>query len=299
VSLCHSTSSDQPSVTYASIMPRVTFRNARGLRLVADYVAPGAAGAAPGRGAEARGDGAAARPSRRLADAPLVVLAHGFGSHRRARDRFPTMAQAFAAAGYATLAFDFAGSGESDDDVLTLEHEVEDLLAAIAYGRGLGHERLGLVGHSLGGRVCLQASPAGVTTIATAGAPTGPVDYDWRDYFSAEQMDELTRTGRVTMPQDGPPRAAVVADVSLLEELMGCDQRALFARVTCPVLLIDGDGDSEELDYLALARRGLPLLPAGSRIEVVAGCPHNLVGHLDRVIALLLAWLREHLPADA
>jgi len=254
-------------------MPRVTFRNAREQRLAADYVTP-----TPG--------------------APLVVLAHGFGSERRARDRFPTVARAFAAAGYATLAFDFAGSGESDDEVLTLEHEVEDLLAAIAYARSLGHERLGLFGHSLGGRVCLQASPGDVATIATAGAPTGPVDYDWHDYFTAEQMDELARTGRVTMPQDGDrARAAVVCDVSLLEELVNCDQEALFARVPYPVLLIDGDGDEEELEYLALARDGLRLLPRGSRLEVVAGCPHNLVGHLDEVIALLLAWFAEHLPA--
>jgi len=280
-------------------MPRVTFRNARGSRLVADYVTPGGGGAArDGAGDVARdGAGPTASPGRLAADTPLVVLAHGFGSQRRARDRFPTVARAFAAAGYATLAFDFAGSGESDDDVLTLDHEVEDLLAAIAYGRSLGHERIGLVGHSLGGRVCLQASPADVTTIATAGAPTGPVEYDWHDYFTAGQMDELARTGRVTMPQDTGPRAAVVADVSLLEELVGCDQRALFARVRCPVLLIDGDGDAEELDYLALAQRGLPLLPRGSRVEVVAGCPHNLVGHLDEVVALLLAWLGEHLPA--
>ncbi len=278
------------------IMPRVTFRNARGLRLVADYVAP-----APGRAQDVdrapTSGGAGAALSRPPTETPLVVLAHGFGSQRRARDRFPTMAQAFATAGYATLAFDFAGSGESDDDVLTVEHEVEDLLAAIAYARSLGHERLGLIGHSLGGRVCLQASPADVTTIATAGAPTGPVGYDWHDYFTAEQMDELARTGRVTIPQDGDhPRAAVVSDVSLLEELVGCDQEALFARVPCPVLLIDGDGDEEELEYLALARRGLSLLPSGSRIEVVPGCPHNLVGHLDQVIALLLAWFREHLP---
>ena len=254
-------------------MPRVTFRNARGLTLVADYVTP-AAGAA------------------------LVVLAHGFGSERRARDRFPTVAKAFAAAGYATLAFDFAGCGESDDDVLTLEHQVGDLRAAITHARALGHTRLGLVGHSLGGRVCLQTSPPDVATIATIGAPTGPVDYNWHDYFTEGQMDELARTGHVTMPQDaGRSRAAVVSDVSLLEELVGCDQRALFGRVPYPVLLIDGDGDGEELEYLSLARRGLPLLPAGSRIEVVTGCPHNLVGHLDEVIALLLAWFREHLPA--
>ncbi|HUK76233.1 MAG TPA: alpha/beta fold hydrolase [Thermoleophilia bacterium] len=252
-------------------MPRVTFRNPRDQQLVADYT--------PAEGA------------------PLVVLAHGFGSERRARGRFPAMAAAFATAGYATLAFDFAGCGESDDDILTLDHQVEDLRAAIACARSLGHERLGLHGHSLGGRVCLQASPPEVATIATAGAPTGPVAYDWHDYYTAEQMDELARTGHVTMPQgEERSRATVVAGSELLEELRGCDQAALFGRVPYPVLLIDGDGDWEERQYLALARQGLPLLPAGSRVELVPGAPHNLVGYLDQVIALLLAWFGEHLP---
>ena len=261
-------------------MPRLIFRNARDQLLVADHT--------PADG------------ELRSADTPLVILAHGFGSERRARGRFPAMAQAFAVAGYATLAFDFAGCGESDDDVLTLEHQVDDLRAAIACAHSLGYERLGLHGHSLGGRVCLQASPLDVATIATAGAPTGPVDYDWHEFFSAEQMDELARTGRVTMPQDtGRARATVVASRELLEELRGCDQGTLFGRVPYPVLLIDGDGDWEERQYLALARQGLPLLPAGSRVELVPGAPHNLVGYLDEVIALLLAWFSARLPVHA
>ncbi len=275
-------------------MSRVTFHNARDQQLVADYT-PAAGGRPATGGANRRGEPSQTAPPE--GDAPLIVLAHGFGSERRARGRFPAMAAAFAAAGYATLAFDFTGCGESDDDVLTLEHQVEDLQAAITCARSLGYERLGLHGHSLGGRVCLQASPPEAVTIATAGAPTGPVDYDWHEYFTAAQMDELARTGCVTMPQDKDrSRLTVVSSSELLEELRGCDQAALFGRVPYPVLLIDGDGDWEERQYLALARQGLPLLPAGSRVELVPGAPHNLAGHLEQVIALLLGWFAEHLP---
>ena len=259
-------------------MPPVTFDNPRGRRLVADYT--------PAVGGTAHGD------------VPLIILAHGFGSERLARGRFPAMARAFAGAGHAALAFDFAGCGESDDDILTLEHQLEDLCTAIAYGQSLGHERIGLVGHSLGGRVCLQAAPPEATTIVAIGAPTGPVDYDWHDYFSAEQMDELECTGRVTIPQAADrSRPMVVSSRELLEELRGCDQVALFGGVPYPVLLVFGDGDWEERQYLELGRRGLPLLPAGSRLELVPGSPHNLQGHLDEVIALVLDWFTERLPA--
>jgi pimeloyl-ACP methyl ester carboxylesterase len=286
-------------------MSRVTFRNSRGRQLVGNLTpaaghasrgdltpAAGRAPAAAGRAADDRaGDDRAGVTGR-----PLVVMAHGFASDRRSRGRFPLIAAALAGAGYASLAFDFSGCGESDDDVLTIAGQVDDLHAAIAFAQSLGCERLGLYGHSLGGRVCLRAAPPQAATIATTGAPTGPMRYDWHDYFTASQMDELSRTGKVTMPQSGDRlRSQVVADSGLLDELVTCDQAALLGGVRCPVLLIDGDGDEDERQALAHARQGLPLLPSGSRVELIADSPHNLQGHLDQAIALLLDWFAEHL----
>ena len=263
-------------------MSRVTFRNARGLRLVGDLTAVDDRGSS--------GDLA-------LVDDPaIVVMAHGFASDRRSRGRFPRIAAALAEAGYASLAFDFTGCGESDDDVLTLEHQIDDLHAAIAYTRALGYGRLALHGHSLGGRVCLAAAPSQAAAIATTGAPTGPMRYEWHDFFSAEQRDELQRSGRVTMPQDEDrARSTVVAGAALLQALVDGDYPALLRGLRCPVLLIDGDGDDEERQALAQARQGLPLLPAGSRVALLPGSPHNLAGHLDEVIELLLGWFAEHL----
>ena len=263
-------------------MSHVTFRNARGRRLVGDLTAAGDPTAA--------------------GDRSIVVMAHGFASDRRSRGRFPAIAAALAAAGYASLSFDFGGCGESDDDVLTLEHQIDDLGAAIAYARALGYGRLALHGHSLGGRVCLAAAPAHagtVATIATTGAPTGPMRYDWHDFFTPAQMDELDRSGRVTMPQaEDRVRRTVVTSAGLLNALVEGGHAALFGGVACPVLLIDGDGDGEERQALAQARLGLTLLPAGSRVALLPGCPHNLEGHLDEVIELLLAWFAEYLAPE-
>ena len=266
-------------------MPRVTFRNARGLRLVGDLCRPASRRlpATPRRPATGRSS------SWRTA---LPATAARAGGSRASPRRSPRP-------DYASLAFDFAGCGESDDDVLTLDHQIDDLHAAIAHARTLGYERLALHGHSLGGRVCLAAAPPQAATIATTGAPTGPMRYDWHDFFTPAQMDELDRTGRVAMPQDEDrARSTVVTSAALLQALVDCDPAALFESVRCPVLLIDGDGDDEERQALAQARQGLALLPAGSRVALLPGSPHNLEGHLDEVIELLLDWFAEHLAPE-
>ncbi len=288
------------------LMPRVTFRNSRRHQLVGDLTpaadrSPVAADRALRREPGSAADRAPLGEPAPTGDRAVVIMAHGFASDRLSRGRSALIAAALAGAGFASLTFDFGGCGESDDDVLTMAGQVGDLQAAIDFAGSLGFDRVGLYGHSLGGRVCLKATPPQAATIATTGAPIGPMDYDWHDYFTAGQMDELGRSGKVTMPQAGDRlRAQVVVDAGLLNDLVAGepDRAALFGAVHCPVLLIDGDGDDEERQALAHARQGLPLLPAGSRVELIPGSPHNLEGHLDQAVALLLGWFAEHLTVD-
>ncbi|MGH2725997.1 MAG: alpha/beta fold hydrolase, partial [Actinomycetota bacterium] len=92
---------------------RVAFRNARGLKLVGDLRRGGRFG---------------------------VVVCHGFTGDRHEDGRFDRLAEALNADGFTVLAFDFAGSGESDDVPLTVAGEVEDLKAALRFVREQGVE---------------------------------------------------------------------------------------------------------------------------------------------------------------
>jgi pimeloyl-ACP methyl ester carboxylesterase len=78
-------------------------------------------------------------------------------------------------------------------------------------------------------------------------------------------------------------RRRVEVDASLLRAFAEIDQRELLKGVRCPALLVCGDGDDEEREILAQARRALPLLPAGSRLEVTAGAPHGF-GDQDQAV---------------
>ncbi|WP_271105782.1 alpha/beta hydrolase [Pseudomonas tohonis] len=70
--------------------------------------------------------------------APLIVMGHGLGGTRRMR--LSAFAERFVAAGYACLVFDYRHFGDSDGEprqLLSINRQLEDWKAAVAFGRGL------------------------------------------------------------------------------------------------------------------------------------------------------------------
>ncbi|MFC9248169.1 alpha/beta hydrolase [Streptomyces sp. NPDC057136] len=118
---------------------RTALRTDDGTRIEAVYV-PCTAGA--GAAAEGMGAGTA------------IVVAHGFtGSADRPAVR--RAARAFAQRA-AVITFSFRGHGRSGGVSTVGDREVQDLAAAVAWARSLGHERVVTVGFSMGGSVVLR-----------------------------------------------------------------------------------------------------------------------------------------------
>lgn len=89
------------------------------------------------------------------APAPIIVMAHGLGGVREAR--LDAFAERFAAAGYASLVFDyryFGASGGEPRQLLDVKRQRNDWKAAIAYARSLPSvdpDRVVVWGTSFGG----------------------------------------------------------------------------------------------------------------------------------------------------
>lgn len=85
-------------------------------------------------------------------DVPCLILAHGFGALKEGGPA--RVAERFAAAGYAGLAFDYRYFGESGGEprqLLNVKRQLEDWRAAISYARtldGVDAARIGLWGSS-------------------------------------------------------------------------------------------------------------------------------------------------------
>jgi len=90
---------------------------------------------------------------------PTIIIYHGFGGNKMGPHfMFVKFSRVLADLGFASVRFDFAGSGESDGEFIdmTLSGELEDAENILEYVKSLDFvdtERIGVVGFSMGGAV--------------------------------------------------------------------------------------------------------------------------------------------------
>ena len=253
-------------------MQRVTFTNSRNLTLVGNLY-----------------------PSTAKS---IVILSHGFTSDKSSHGRHQLLADALLRRGFAAMPFDFSGSGESDDDLLTIENQVDDLNSAIEFAESEGYRNIALQGHSLGGLISLMSYSPRIITMVLTGPVTGPVNYLWEEYYPRDRLVELRKNGRLEVEVTSQWRRHVAVGSQLLETFALLDQERLLAGVKCPVLIIHGNSedDDEERMLLATTRRGIKYLPEGSRLEVIEEAGHSFTGHMDEVVDKTVNWYINHLP---
>lgn len=138
---------------------------------------------------------------------PYVVMFHGTGSSRdEAGNGYAMLAPKLAEAGIASIRFDFVGNGESKGDYVnyTLTSGMEDGVKAIEYMKALPQiagERLGVLGWSQGGTVCMLTAARyeggeGVKSMVTWA---GAVDMS---FYEAERYEEAKKNGFAVVPFD-------------------------------------------------------------------------------------------------
>ena len=105
------------------------------------------------------------------ADAPAVVVSHGFAAHRE-KPAYARLADRLRTAVH-VLALDHRGHGTSNGTSTLGVEEWQDVAAAVAWFSDRGHRQIVPVGVSMGGAAVLQALAAGVEVSAAVLVSTG------------------------------------------------------------------------------------------------------------------------------
>lgn len=205
---------------------------------------------------------------------PGVVIVHGAGSCKENHADFARLA---AAAGWAALAFDLPGHGDSEPPMSGAA--VEDVIAMarlLASQEGVDPGRVVVRGSSLGGFLAIQAAAAsqeiaGVIAICPAG----------QDHLASG-----LRRGNFEMRVDDP----VSLEAWLLAHDVGEATEQIAPR---PLILMHAEGDtqipsdhSEDLHDRAGEPRKLIVAPGGA---------HQTVQHDPELQATALRWLEREL----
>jgi len=248
-------------------MERVNFKNFRGLNLVGDLY---------------------------IADSDTtVIMSHGFTGDRHEWGKFDRVAESLNTAGYNVLTFDFSGSGESDDDSLTVDKQVDDLKCAIGFLKSKGLEKIALLGLSLGGLVSAKVWDNGISAMVFYAPVTNEKpEYDIKR-FTPEQRKELDEKGYIIYKRDKGIRKEIKIDRQMIIERKTLNQKEVLSRIKIPVLIIHGDSD--EAVPIEDSKIGIKYLPEGSRLEIIGGDNHFDENHYMQYVAPTVSWLKEHL----
>jgi pimeloyl-ACP methyl ester carboxylesterase len=248
-------------------MTKVEFKNAKGLRIVGNYGSIGSD--------------------------KIVILAHGFTNDKSSNGRFDALILALNHSGYDALAIDFSGSGESDDAALTKDNQKEDLKASIDYVQSKGYEKVALLGNSFGTLACLNNYDDTISTMVLIGALMDKMHYNWHEYFTGKQMNDLERKGHFYTEEYGRKHKMTQQTLLDFEEI---DQEKLLIGVNCPVLIIHGNhtDDFEELKLLENSKRAMHYLPEMSELRIIDNGKHGFRSKWKAVIDLTINWLQRY-----
>ncbi len=248
-------------------MERITFQNSRGITLVGNFY--------------------------QANSTSVVIMAHGFSSDKYSKGRFPKLAHVLTQSNFNVLTFDFSGCGESEDDSLTVQKEVDDLQSAIRFVKEKGFQRISLYGHSLGSLICLKCYSEEIVTIVLSGALTGAMYYDWKNYYTEKQLEELETTGQLTEYRNEGIRKKVVIDKQMLLDFEQINPEELLKLIKCPVLIIHGNNDEEEIILYERSQKAMSYL-SNSQLVVIDEATHSFLEHYDILIDLVTKWFRDH-----
>lgn len=224
------------------------------------------------------------------ADAPVVIMCHGFTGSKEGQGKAVEMAKFLVKNGYASLLFDFAGCGESEGsfEYITLSGHVDDLTSAVDFCREKGLGPVVTLGRSFGGTtaLCQAALDHRVQAVCTWAAPASPLEL-----FLGFTDGDLPGDENAPVAMAGNDGIVYIRK-SFFTDLSNYDVPRCASLISPrPLLVVQGTRD----DVVPPGQATLIFNAAGDPREIclVEGADHQFSGHYSQVWKLFLDWLEK------
>lgn len=226
---------------------------------------------------------------------PCVVVCHGFAGNKVGSSRrFVEFARFAAMNRLSVFRFDFAGSGDSEGELvdLTLDNELDDLQAAITAVSNMSNvdaSKVGVVGHCMGAVTAIRYAVRNPQVYKTvAWAPFVELE-DTLCKLIGEDAFSIVKEGDATdflynnqLYQCGPEILKTAQDINMFEEIANMKQR---------LLVIHGTEDAtvplENVKRLITHAHH----EADIQFEIVEGAHHSFPYHKEELFQLTLDYI--------
>lgn len=227
-------------------------------------------------------------PQQTDAPVPLVVYCHGFTGNRQGDGHFLPLAQRLAQNGIACVSLDFPGNGDSAEPftAYTLQNMLSDLDCVIHYlcqNYPIRSDRIGLVGHSMGGRI-VSLSLKDSIAAAALWSPANNNALQGLEFIDHDP-EALSRLQAQAL-QDGSVLAwNVPISSQFIEEMAASDPWSAISQYQNPLLIAFAGQDTELLSQdtidgtlSAAENRGAPFT---NLTDQFANATHNYTAPPD------------------
>ncbi|MBS3080641.1 alpha/beta hydrolase [Candidatus Pacearchaeota archaeon] len=218
-----------------------------------------------------------------------IIFCHGFTGDRHEWGHFDIIAEKLSKH-FNVLAFDFSGHGESDNDAISVEKEIDDLKSAIDFFRKKGIQKIGILGLSLGGLIALKNYSLVESLVLLA-----PVTHSVKDYEKKLISDNRIREEKgffIKRRLENVKRKEIVIDPIIVSERASVNPKKLLSKINYPALVIHGTHD--EVIPLDDSKMAVQYLPKGE-LEIIDGAGHIFNRYVDKVAEISLNWFKKYL----
>jgi len=234
-------------------------------------------------------------------DKKVVIVCHGHTGTKE-RNFIPALCSELNKNGYNAFRFDFSGNGESDGKFEESTHskEVEDLKSVIDYFSGKGFEQIALIGHSMGGVVCIleTSTDKRIKLLVSIAGSAYPERFRQRfikkkRITEGELEEELNEKEFIDWYKEkAGKRFNFKMSKTFFEDIKKHKPIEAVKNIKCPVLLIHGDKDetidvSESKEIYQKANQPKDLI-------IIKNGDHTFddIGIRDEMIKKLINWLK-------